>query len=146
MQREKSKAAKVLLIISIVFLAITLCVTYYRYAKIQRAIFTTGKIVGFTEKIEEKKEKKRTKTTTFYYPEFEFKDKAGKLINVKSNAGKGNSPAYNIGEEIEIMYSPDNSSDAQINDFSSLWLPTFVLGAFTLIFSFVTYVVRKKQY
>jgi len=145
MKREKSKAARILLIISIVFLTITLYVTYYRYAKIQKAIFTTGKIVGFTQKIEEKKEKKSTKTTTFYYPEFEFKDKTGKLINVKSNAGKGNSPAYNIGEEIEIMYSPDDSSDAQINDFSSLWLPTFVLGIFTLIFSFVTYVVRKKQ-
>lgn len=145
MEKEKSKAGKIMLIITIIFLAITLYVTYCRYDKIQKAIITTGKIVRFREKIEEKRENNRTKRTTFYFSEFEFKDKTGRLVNVKSNAGKGNSPAYNIGEEIEILYSPDDSSDAQINDFSSLWLPTFVLGIFTLIFSFVTYIIRKKE-
>lgn len=102
-QVPNKKVTKVMLIISSIFLVSTVYAAYYRYSKIQKAINTTGKITGFRVETEEKRQKNRTKKTTFYYPKFEFKDQSGKVINIESNVGKGNSPGYRIGEEIEIM-------------------------------------------
>jgi preprotein translocase subunit SecG len=145
MNKAPNKATKVMLLITGIFLIITIYTAYYRYSKIQKAINTTGKITGFREETVEKRENNRTKKTTFYYPNFEFKNQSGTLINIESNVGKGNSPDYSIGEEIEIMYSPTDSHDAQINSFFGLWLPTFVLSIFTIVFSIVTYIIIKKE-
>jgi hypothetical protein len=42
-------------------------------------------------------------------------------------------PAYQVGDETEIIYNVDDPSDAAVNSFSELWLVATLLGAATVV-------------
>jgi hypothetical protein len=58
-------------------------------------------------------------------------------------------PAYHIGEEVELMYLPDNPGDARIDSFMENWFMTLMLGGFgalTLfgsLFAWLTWLKRS---
>lgn len=142
----KTKAIKIMFLICGILLVATLYTAYYRYDKIKHAIKTTGKIIGFREEVSEKRENNRTTKTTFYYPKYQFKNESGSIVTVQSNVGTGNSPSYELDEEIKVMYDPNDNQDAQIDSFFNLWLFTIILGGLTLCFTFITFVIKKSSY
>jgi hypothetical protein len=54
---------------------------------------------------------------------------------------------YSVGDPVEVLYSPDDPSSAEIRDFESLWLLPFLMGGFGLCFvivgAFVFYFAGK---
>lgn len=42
-------------------------------------------------------------------------------------------PAYRVGQEVEVLYLPDNPSRAAINSFYELWMVSAILAPTTLI-------------
>jgi len=51
-----------------------------------------------------------------YYPIVSFVDDQGKEIDFRGSSGS-NPPSYQVGQEVSILYSPDDSHDAKINSF-----------------------------
>lgn len=65
---------------------------------------------------------------TFYYPVVEFRTATGELIRFESTLG-GNPPAFQTGEQVEVLYDPQAPQSALINTWEN-WLPVYIfLGA-----------------
>jgi hypothetical protein len=60
-------------------------------------------------------------------PVVRYEDARGNLITFTSEIGNYPSPDYAIGEEVEVLYDPDDPRHAEIGDFMTLWLIPVVL-------------------
>ena len=60
-------------------------------------------------------------------PVVRYEDADGTPSTFTSEIGNYPSPDYAIGEEVEVLYDPDNPSHAEISDFMTLWLIPVVL-------------------
>lgn len=82
-----------------------------------------------------------------YSPVFTYKDKRGKEYTKKSSYSSY--PAIgNVGDSIEIMYNPDNPSQAKINTFFSNWgVPIILasLGIADLITGLIFLIILLKK-
>ncbi len=72
-------------------------------------------------------------SSTMYYPVVEFVTKDGREIVSTSNTGS-NSTGYKTGEEVRVLYDPDNPEKAKIVSFWQLWLGTFIATALGIFF------------
>lgn len=72
-------------------------------------------------------------------PVVKFKTAGG--VEIEFESGTGSSPAlYGVGEEVPVIYRPENPKEAEIKLFWSLWgMPVFLggMGAFALLFALV---------
>ncbi|GAB2879421.1 hypothetical protein GCM10027046_04210 [Uliginosibacterium flavum] len=71
--------------------------------------------------------------STVYHPVVGYQTPDGENRFFKSSAGS-NPPAYDEGEEVEVLYSPAKPDDARINSFFSLWGGPLIVGGLGLIF------------
>src|SRR5690348_8317024 len=62
---------------------------------------------------------KSGKTVT-YKPVIEFYDRKGIRIEFASLEGS-NPPKYTLGDNVEVLFNPENPFDAKINSFFSIW-------------------------
>lgn len=68
-----------------------------------------------------------------YRPEIRFKTHAGRTV--KFIAPISTRPShYAVGDEVEVLYDPENPKEAQINSFLYLWFNTLMLVGFGLFF------------
>lgn len=98
------------------------------------ALTTRGLVVEVVK--EEKTEEHgidEGKTTTYYYPVFEFPDAKGVKHRVKSSIGTGSAPAR-VGEAVNLRYLPGDAQSAQLADESGMWLFAAVFGFFGILF------------
>jgi len=66
----------------------------------------------------------------FYYPVVQFVANDGKRRNVKMSEGSS-SPAYEVGEDVVVLYEPEHPLDARIKSFSSaagMWILPVITG------------------
>lgn len=61
---------------------------------------------------------------TFYYPVVEYRTATGELIRFESTLG-GNPPAFQTGDDVEVLYDPQTPQSALINTWEN-WLPVYV--------------------
>ncbi|MBO1331711.1 DUF3592 domain-containing protein [Streptomyces sp. VRA16 Mangrove soil] len=66
------------------------------------------------------------------HPVVEFTPAGGGLTTFHSSTGS-NPPAYDVGEEVEVLYRADDPHDAQINGFVSLWLLPLIFTGIGLV-------------
>lgn len=66
-----------------------------------------------------------------YRPEIRFKTHAGRTIDFIAPIATRPS-RYAIGDEVEVLYNPENPKDVQINSFLNLWFATLMLVGFGL--------------
>lgn len=66
-----------------------------------------------------------------YRPEIRFKTHAGRTIDFVASISTSPS-RYAIGDEVEVLYDPENPKDVQINSFLHLWFATLMLVGFGL--------------
>jgi hypothetical protein len=69
-----------------------------------------------------------------YAPVVGFQTLTGQKIEYHSNTST-NPPAYKVGDKVNVLYDPANSSNVRINDFISLWLLVLILGIMGSIFT-----------
>ncbi|MFH0890664.1 MAG: DUF3592 domain-containing protein [Candidatus Liptonbacteria bacterium] len=69
-----------------------------------------------------------------YYPIVVFRSASGEEITFKSNVSNS-PPAHEVGESVEVLYSPEKPEDAKINSFVSIWFGVFILGILGAVFS-----------
>jgi len=64
--------------------------------------------------------------TATFYPVIEFKTQTGEVFRFE---GKTSGPEneYKIGEQVEILYEPQDPQGAMINSWKELWFPSIAL-------------------
>ncbi len=89
-------------------------------------IHAQGEIVGM--------EVDRDSDSTSYYPIVRFYNKDGLSLKFKDNVGS-NPPSYRVGDEVDVIYMPEDSRDAMIDRGVWNWVlagALFVFGALML--------------
>ncbi len=76
---------------------------------------------------------RRSKDSYTYYPIVAFITPDGRQVEFMSSTGS-KPPSYAAGETVEVLYLPDNTEDARINSFFSLWFGSIVLGIMGSVF------------
>jgi hypothetical protein len=69
-----------------------------------------------------------------YKPLVEFTAMNGATVSFASNSSS-NPPSYRVGEEVGVLYAPDDANDARIDSFGSLWLGPIILGGIGSVFA-----------
>ncbi len=111
------------MVVEIVFLIASAKVRVDTLAFLARAISTTGKVI----RIEEDSISNDEDRSTFYYPVIEFTNSKRNPIQFKSNIGSS-FPAFKIGQQVKVLYNPQNLSSAKIATFIQVWLGAIILG------------------
>ena len=81
----------------------------------------------------------------YYYPVVEFKAKDGKRRTVQLNEGS-NPQSHEAGDEVTILYEPENPNDARIKSFGSsalMWILPSITGILGAAFLGAVLVVQK---
>lgn len=81
----------------------------------------------------------------YYYPVVSFKAKDGKSRTIQLNEGS-NPPSNEAGDEVTILYEPDNLNDARIKSLGSsalMWILPVITGTLGLGFLGAVLVVQK---
>jgi hypothetical protein len=100
---------------------------------IKNSIVANGTVTEIVQKVS--KGSDNTKSYT-YSPMVSFTDGSGKEYSFVSGVSSNPSP-YHVGDNIKILYSPQNPYDAKIDKFFELWggvIIAFILG---IVFSIV---------
>ncbi|GAB4568668.1 MAG: hypothetical protein Fur0017_12210 [Anaerolineales bacterium] len=81
----------------------------------------------------------------YYYPVVEFKAEDGKRRTIQLNEGS-NPPSHDVGDEVTILYEPENPNDARIKSFGSsalMWILPGITGILGVAFLGAVFVVQK---
>ncbi|MBU0578288.1 DUF3592 domain-containing protein [Patescibacteria group bacterium] len=68
-----------------------------------------------------------------YKPIVEFITETGEVITFAGSVSS-DPPAYSVGEEVEVLYIPDNPQRAEIKSFLQLWFMPLIMGGIGIIF------------
>lgn len=94
---------------------------------------TTGQVIGLVQSTD-------SEGDTLYSPVATFTVGDRKLQIEGMTASYP--PAYRVGQEVEVVYNPQNLNKAAINKFSELWLlPTMIGGTVAVLFVTLNLVV-----
>ncbi len=137
-KNEKKLILFIFLIIGIFLLIWGILVFLNEKQFIFEAIKTTGKVVDF--------EKKSVGTPgtgnkgPAFFPIVSFTSQDGEVITFTSNSG-ANYYLYDVGEEVEVVYSSSNPRQAKIYSFLSIWAYPFGLFFLALLFLFFVFII-----
>ena len=85
----------------------------------------TGKLLEYRRDVDED-------SGVVYFPIVEF-TAGGELYTFESGSGSSSRP-YKKGQEIPVLYHPDNPENAQIESFGSQWLGVLICGLIGIVF------------
>lgn len=130
---------KVLSVIKYLFSAIGVALlagAFYLYQSKQEFLEKADRVQGTVVELIAK----RSDKSTTYAPVVVFKTKKGQEIKYFSSVSS-NPPSYSEGENVEMLYDPQNPHDASINGFFSLWLGPLILSILGAIFFIIGSVI-----
>jgi len=81
----------------------------------------------------------------YYFPVVEFKARDGKRRTVQLNEGS-NPQSHEVGDEVTVLYEPENPNDARIKSFGSsalMWILPSITGLLGAAFLGAVLVVQK---
>jgi len=132
---EKAKPDSFLIIFGSIFSLVGICMlvgSFYSYNQTQKfissSVSTTGTVSELRLSVSDR--------SRVYYPTIKFKTQQGETIETELNVGS-NPPEHTVGEQVTILYDPNNPRDANVNSFLSLYFVAVVLlglgGTFTTV-------------
>lgn len=68
-----------------------------------------------------------------YLPVYQFKTLDGKKITAKDSLSS-NPPRFQVGQQVDVLYNPNNPHDARINQWLNLYFVPVLLGGLGLLF------------
>jgi hypothetical protein len=99
-----------------------------------RARHTKGKIERLEVRLDTSRSRSRDPDSPTYAPVFSFRDTEGRHHLVTSAVSHGKSP-YEPGQEVPVLYDPDDPENARLDSFVQLWLFPLVFGFMGTIFA-----------
>lgn len=142
---------KILRYMMLAFLATSLlllassAVRAYRVSQLQRqAAVASGTVVGLVKRVRYTEQG----TEINYAPRVRFRTADGQEIQFESRTGN-NPPAWRAGDDIEVLYFPEQPGRAEVNSFWQLWESVIVWvtigGAFLLLSLAFAWFVRMAE-
>jgi hypothetical protein len=113
--------------------------------KINREKSAPGVVVDMTKRLEYDEQDFNRVIGETYYPIVEFTANDGKRREVQLSEGSF-PPAYEIGDEVTVLYEPDHPLDARIKSFGSsalMWILPGITGLLGVAFLGAVFAVRK---
>ena len=116
---------------------------FRRRAQIKRSIVTTGSVVELVRQRQSgdyvvdrnPADGVKIKPKYLYRPVIAFKTEAGRTVKFTASVASRPKP-FQVGDEVKVIYDPDQPKKAQINQFVYLWFYVLMLlffGVFTLV-------------
>ncbi|MBL8090909.1 MAG: DUF3592 domain-containing protein [Anaerolineales bacterium] len=68
-----------------------------------------------------------------YLPVYRFRTLDGKKITAKDSLSR-NPPQFQVGQEVDVLYNPENPHNARINKWLNLYFLPVLLGGLGLLF------------
>lgn len=136
------------MILSLIFLLISfilLYIAYKQFTKIKKlletGITTTATIID-VHKTESKSTDMDGYTTisTGYTPEVEFKTETGETVTYTSPISTSNKNKWKVGDQIEVIYDPDDKKNIKINQKLQLYFIPGILGSIGALFLIISIV------
>lgn len=132
---ESFKIYKMLIFIGLLFILIGFAVLLggiFSILKVRRQLAgsakATGKVVGFGTI--------QGQRGYLYCPQVEFQIPTGQTIKFQSEVGS-QPPAYNIGQQVQVVYQTSNPSKAEIDSAMALWFAPGCMSLMGLAFLFM---------
>ena len=148
LQKSSAGMEKILLGIfsgvAVLMLLIAGISSYFAIQKISKEESAPGRIADVVVRKEYINEQDRI-TRDFYYPVIEFTASDGKKRTVQINEGS-DSPYYEKGDEITVLYDPEHPLDARIQSAGSnalMWILPAITGILGIAFTGAVLVVKK---
>ena len=148
LQKSSAGMEKILLGIfsgvAILMLLIAGISSYFAIQKISKEESAPGRIADVVVRKEYINEQDRI-TRDFYYPVIEFTASDGKKRTVQISEGS-DSPYYEKGDEITVLYNPEHPLDARIQSAGSnalMWILPAITGILGIAFTGTVLVVKK---
>ena len=148
MQKSSAGMEKILLGIfsgvAVLMLLIAGISSYFAIQKISKEESAPGRIADVVVRKEYINEQDRI-TRDFYYPVIEFTASDGKKRTVQISEGS-DSPYYEKGDEITVLYNPEHPLDARIQSTGSnalIWILPAITGILGIAFTGAVLVVKK---
>ena len=113
--------------------------------KINREASAPGRVVEMTKRLEYDEANRDRVIGETYYPVVEFVAQDGKRRNVQLSEGSF-PPAYEIGDEVTVLYEPDHPLDARIKSSASsalMWILPGITGILGIAFLVAVIAVQK---
>jgi hypothetical protein len=130
--------------VAALMLLISAISTFSAIQKISKEESTPGRVVDVVVRREYISQQDRI-IRDFYYPVIEFVANDGHKRTVQISEGS-DSPYYEKGDEITVLYDPDHPLDARIKSAGSnalMWILPFITGILGIAFAGAVFVVRK---
>ena len=119
--------------------------SFSNIAKINREESAPGRVTDMTKRLEYDDQYRDRVIGEAYYPVVEFVALDGKRRNVQLNEGSFPA-AYEVGDEVTVLYEPDHPLDARINSFGSsagMWILPGITGILGIAFLGAVLVVGR---
>ncbi len=113
-------------------------------SKINKEVSATGNVIDMIERREYVNEQDRV-VREYYYPVIEYISNDGKSHTVQLTEGS-QTPSYEIGDEVTVLYDPEHPLDARIDSFGSsalMWVLPGITGVLGSAFLMAVLVVWK---
>lgn len=131
--------------IAVIMLLIAGIASFNNIRKVNREESAPGRVVDMTKRLEYDEEDRDRIIGEAYYPVVMFTANDGKRRSVQLNEG-GFPPAYEVGDEVTVLYEPEHPLDARIKSFSSsalMWVLPGITGVLGISFLVAVIAVRK---
>ena len=113
-------------------------------SKINKEVSATGNVIDMIERREYVNEQDRV-VREYYYPVIEYISNDGKSHTVQLTEGS-QTPSYEIGDEVTVLYDPEHPLDARIDSFGRsalMWVLPGITGVLGSAFLMAVLVVWK---
>jgi len=131
--------------VAVLMLLIAGIVSFNNILKTGREANAAGRVVDMTKQLEYDQNNYNRVIGETYFPVVEFTAKDGKRRKVQLSEGSF-PPAYEVGDEVTILYEPDHPLDARIKSFASsagMWILPNITGVLGIGFLVAVLTVRK---
>ena len=131
--------------VAVLMLLIAGIASFGNIAKINREETAPGRVTDMTKQLEYDEEDRDRVISEAYFPVVEFVALDGKRRNVQLDEGSFPA-AYEVGDEVTILYEPDHPVDARIQSFGSsvgMWILPGITGILGIAFLGAVFVVRR---
>jgi hypothetical protein len=121
-------------IVGVALIALGIFAFFRRRAQIKHSIVTTGSVVELLpqrqsgEYVIDKNpvDGVKIKPKYLYRPVVSFKTESGRTVKFSASVSSSPKP-FQIGDQVEVIYVPDQPKKAQINRFMYLWFNVLML-------------------
>lgn len=131
--------------IAVIMLLVAGIASFNNIRKVNREESAAGIVADMTKRLEYDEQDFNRVVGETYYPVVEFTANDGKRRNVQLSEGSF-PPAYEVGDEVTILYEPENPMDARIKSFGSsalMWILPSITGVLGIGFLVAVIAVQR---